>query len=89
MGVFGKDVTDAAILLQTIAGHDPLDSTSMPLPTPDYRRALTGDVRGMRIGVPAEYFIAGMQPETEQAVRFAMPLTRCMAHKVHHLRDLR
>ena len=72
VGVFGKDVTDAAILLQTIAGHDPLDSTSMPLPTPDYRRALTGDVRGMRIGVPAEYFIAGMQPETEQAVRFAI-----------------
>lgn len=72
VGVFGKDVTDAAILLQTIAGHDPLDSTSMPLPTPDYRRVLTGDVRGMRIGVPAEYFIAGMQPETEQAVRFAI-----------------
>ena len=72
VGVFGKDVTDAAILLQTIAGHDPLDSTSMPLPTPDYRRALTGDVRGMRIGVPAEYFIAGMQPETEQAVRAAI-----------------
>ena len=72
VGVFGKDVTDAAILLQTIAGHDPLDSTSMPLPTPDYRRALTGDVRGMRIGVPAEYFIAGIQPETEQAVRFAI-----------------
>ena len=72
VGVFGKDVTDAAILLQTIAGHDPLDSTSMPLPTPDYRRALTGDVRGMRIGVPAEYFIAGRQPETEQAVRAAI-----------------
>ena len=72
VGVFGKDVTDAAILLQTIAGHDPLDSTSMPLPTPDYRRALTGDIRGMRIGVPAEYFIAGMQPETEHAVRAAI-----------------
>ena len=72
VGVFGRDVTGAAILLQTIAGHDPLDSTSMPLPTPDYRRALTGDIRGMRIGVPAEYFIAGMQPETEHAVRAAI-----------------
>ncbi len=72
IGVFGKDVTDAAILLETIAGHDPLDSTSMPLPTPPYRQALTGDVRGMRIGVPKEYFIEGMQPATEQAVRTAI-----------------
>lgn len=72
IGVFGKDVTDAAILLETIAGHDPLDSTSMPLPTPPYRQALTGDVRGMRIGVPKEYFIEGMQPATEQAVRAAI-----------------
>lgn len=72
IGAFGKDVTDAAILLETIAGHDPLDSTSMPLPVPPYRQALTGDVRGMRIGVPKEYFIEGIQAETEQAVRAAI-----------------
>ncbi len=72
IGAFGKDVTDAAILLETIAGHDPLDSTSMPIPVPAYRQALTGDVRGMRIGVPKEYFIEGIQAETEQAVRAAI-----------------
>lgn len=72
IGAFGKDVTDAAILLETIAGHDPRDSTSMPIPVPAYRQALTGDVRGMRIGVPKEYFIEGIQAETEQAVRAAI-----------------
>jgi len=72
IGAFGKDVTDAAILLETIAGYDPRDSTSMPIPVPAYRQALTGDVRGMRIGVPKEYFIEGIQAETEQAVRAAI-----------------
>jgi aspartyl-tRNA(Asn)/glutamyl-tRNA(Gln) amidotransferase subunit A len=72
IGAFGKDVTDAAILLETIAGYDARDSTSMPIPVPAYRQALTGDVRGMRIGVPKEYFIEGIQAETEQAVRAAI-----------------
>src|SRR5690606_29459644 len=61
-----------ARLLQIMAGHDPLDSTSMPVETPDYTAALTGDVRGLRIGVPKEYFIAGMQAEVEAAVRAAI-----------------
>src|SRR5690606_2952390 len=51
--------------------HDPRDSTSMDLPVPDYAAALTGDVGGLRIGVPREMFINGIQPAVEQAVRAA------------------
>ncbi|MCS7282573.1 MAG: Asp-tRNA(Asn)/Glu-tRNA(Gln) amidotransferase subunit GatA [Anaerolineae bacterium] len=72
IGVMTKDVTDAAIMLGVIAGHDPLDSTSLDVPVPDYTAALTGDIRGMRVGVPKEYFIPGMQPEVEDAVRTAL-----------------
>jgi aspartyl-tRNA(Asn)/glutamyl-tRNA(Gln) amidotransferase subunit A len=72
VGVLAKDVTDAAFLLGVIAGHDPRDSTSIDAPVPDYTAALTGDVLGMRVGVPQEYFIAGMQPEVEAAVRAAV-----------------
>ncbi|MBI5957685.1 MAG: Asp-tRNA(Asn)/Glu-tRNA(Gln) amidotransferase subunit GatA [Chloroflexi bacterium] len=72
IGTFGRTVEDVALLLGTIAGHDPRDSTSMPLPVPDYSAALTGDIRGLRIGVPKEYFIGGLQPEIERAVRAAI-----------------
>jgi len=74
VGVLTKDVTDAAIMLGAIAGHDPRDGTSMDLPVPDYREALTGDVRGMRVGVPEEYLIEGLQPEVEGAVRAALEM---------------
>ncbi|MCS7178270.1 MAG: Asp-tRNA(Asn)/Glu-tRNA(Gln) amidotransferase subunit GatA [Anaerolineae bacterium] len=72
VGVLTRDVTDAAMLMNVIAGHDPKDSTSLDAPVPDYTTALTGDIRGMRIGVPREYFIPGMQPEVEAAVRAAL-----------------
>jgi aspartyl-tRNA(Asn)/glutamyl-tRNA(Gln) amidotransferase subunit A len=72
IGPMTKDVRDAAILLRAIAGHDPRDSTSGDLPVPDYEAALTGDVRGLRVGIPAEYFIPGMDPEVERAVRQAV-----------------
>ncbi len=72
VGVLARDVTDAALLLQTIAGHDPRDSTSLDAPLPRYTAALSGDVRGMRVGVPQEYFIAGMQPDVEAACRAAL-----------------
>jgi aspartyl-tRNA(Asn)/glutamyl-tRNA(Gln) amidotransferase subunit A len=72
IGPITKDVRDAALLLNVIAGHDPRDSTSLDSPVPDYRQALTGDVTGLRVGVPAEYFIEGMEPEVEQAVREAI-----------------
>jgi aspartyl-tRNA(Asn)/glutamyl-tRNA(Gln) amidotransferase subunit A len=72
VGVLTKDTQDAAMLLKAIAGHDPRDSTSVNLPVPDYTEALTGEVRGMQIGVPGEYFIEGLQIEVKDAVRAAV-----------------
>jgi aspartyl-tRNA(Asn)/glutamyl-tRNA(Gln) amidotransferase subunit A len=72
IGPMTKDVRDAAILLRVIAGHDPMDSTSANVPVSDYEAALTGDIQGLRIGIPSEYFIPGMDPEVESAVRQAI-----------------
>src|SRR5262249_25265918 len=63
---------DVALALEVIAGHDPLDSTSIPGPPPRYRDALGGGVAGLRLGVPDEYFIPGMDPEVEATVRAAI-----------------
>ena len=60
IGPITRDVTDCALVLNAIAGHDPRDSTSIPYTVPDYTNALTGDVKGLRIGVPKEYFVEGM-----------------------------
>jgi len=64
-GPMGRTVHDIAILLSTIAGHDPKDSTSAPVPVTDFERALSGDIRGLRIGVPKEYRVDGMPQEIE------------------------
>jgi len=72
IGPMTKDVRDAAILLRVIAGHDPLDSTSAAVPVPDYEAALTGDIQGIRIGIPSEYFIPGMDPEVDSATHEAI-----------------
>jgi len=72
VGPFAKTVRDAAIVLRSLAGHDPRDSTSSSRPVPDYERALTGDVTGMRVGVPREYLVEGMEPAIENAVRGAL-----------------
>jgi aspartyl-tRNA(Asn)/glutamyl-tRNA(Gln) amidotransferase subunit A len=71
-GPLARTVEDVARVLQVIAGYDPLDSTSMPLDVPDYVAGLTGGVKGLRVGVPREYFIEGIAPEVEQAVRAAI-----------------
>ena len=71
VGPLAKDVTDCALLLEAVAGHDPADSTSVPIEVPRYPAALTGDVRGLRVGVPREYFVSGIEPEVENAVREA------------------
>ena len=65
IGPLTQDVTDCAMLLSAIAGHDSRDSTSLPQPAQDFTQALTGDITGMRIGVPREYFVQGMDPEVE------------------------
>lgn len=72
VGPFGRTAADAAALLGVIAGYDPRDSTSRDAPVPDYEAALTGDIRGLRVGVPREYFIEGIEPEVEAAVRAAI-----------------
>jgi len=71
-GPFGRTVEDAAALLEVIAGHDPMDSTSIPQPAGRYRQACKAGISGMRVGVPKEYFQAGMDPEVEAAVRAAL-----------------
>jgi aspartyl-tRNA(Asn)/glutamyl-tRNA(Gln) amidotransferase subunit A len=73
---FGLDIVDTALLLGAVAGHDPLDATSVAAPVPDYVAALAGGVQGLRIGVPDEYFGAGLDPEIERAVRVAIDVLR-------------
>jgi aspartyl-tRNA(Asn)/glutamyl-tRNA(Gln) amidotransferase subunit A len=72
IGPFTKDIHDAASLLTVLSGHDPLDSTSIPHPVPDYTLALTGDIKGIKIGLPKEYFIEGIDPEVNAAVKAAI-----------------
>ena len=69
IGPLTQDVHDAALLLQAIAGHDPRDSTSADAAVPDYNAALGRGVAGLKLGVPREYFVAGMDAEVEAAVR--------------------
>jgi aspartyl-tRNA(Asn)/glutamyl-tRNA(Gln) amidotransferase subunit A len=69
IGPFTKDVEDCAIMLNAIAGYDGRESTSVPEPVPDYRSFLGKGVEGWRIGVPKEYFVEGLDPEVEAAVR--------------------
>jgi|YelNatPaOPRAMG01_1025707.scaffolds.fasta_scaffold00484_29 aspartyl-tRNA(Asn)/glutamyl-tRNA(Gln) amidotransferase subunit A len=72
IGPLTKDVRDCAMLLNVLAGHDALDSTSVPRPVPDYTAALGQDVKGLRIGLPKEYFIPGLDQEVEATVRAAV-----------------
>jgi aspartyl-tRNA(Asn)/glutamyl-tRNA(Gln) amidotransferase subunit A len=76
IGPLTKDVRDAALLLQAIAGHDRCDSTSGDVPVPEYARALDRGLEGLRLGVPQEYFVAGMDAEVEQAVRAGIDTLR-------------
>ena len=69
IGPITRDVADAALVLNTIAGHDPKDSTSLDVDVPDYTESLGGDLKGLRIGVPTEYFVEGMEPEVEETTR--------------------
>lgn len=72
IGPVARTVEDAAILLHAIAGHDPADCTSVGEPVPDYAATLAGGVKGLRLGVPKEYFIPGMDPDVQRAVRAAI-----------------
>jgi aspartyl-tRNA(Asn)/glutamyl-tRNA(Gln) amidotransferase subunit A len=72
VGPFARDVTDTALLLGVLAGHDARDSTSVDRAVPDYAATLAGGAKGLRIAIPREYFVEGMQPEIERAVRGAI-----------------
>ncbi len=73
VGVFARSAADAAVALELLAGHDPRDSTSIPEPVPRYSQALDGDVSGLRIGLPREYFVAeGVDPAVLRAVHEAV-----------------
>jgi aspartyl-tRNA(Asn)/glutamyl-tRNA(Gln) amidotransferase subunit A len=74
IGPMTKDVVDNAILLQAIAGHDERDSTSSRRPVPDYLEHLGDGVQGLRLGVPKEYFVEGMEPKVEASIRAAISL---------------
>jgi aspartyl-tRNA(Asn)/glutamyl-tRNA(Gln) amidotransferase subunit A len=76
VGPLTRDVTDSAIMLGALAGHDPKDSTSVDTPVPDYTAALTGNVKGLRIGLPREYFIAGLDPDVQKTMEAAIDTYR-------------
>ena len=69
IGPITKDVTDCAHILNIIAGRDEMDSTSLDVKVPDFTKALVQDVKGLKIGLPKEYFVKGMDPEVEAAVK--------------------
>ncbi len=72
IGPLTQDVTDCALVLNAIAGYDARDSTSVPYPMPDYTQCLKADLKGLRIGIPKEYFVEGMQAEVAAAMRTAI-----------------
>jgi len=82
IGPLTKDVTDCAIVLNAIAGFDNRDSTSVPDPVPDYTRSLKADLKGLKLGVPKEYFVAGMQAEVEKALNDAIKTLEGLGAKV-------
>ncbi|MDH7497172.1 MAG: Asp-tRNA(Asn)/Glu-tRNA(Gln) amidotransferase subunit GatA [Syntrophomonadaceae bacterium] len=72
VGCLTKDVTDCAMVLQVISGFDPMDSTSARMEVPDYTAALTGEVKGMKIGVPREYFGEGVDGAVKEVLQRAL-----------------
>jgi len=72
IGPFTKTVRDSGLILNAISGHDPMDSTSLSEPVPDYTALLGQDLKGVRLGMPKEYFIEGIDPQVDKAVRDAI-----------------
>ena len=72
IGPLTKDATDCALVMNAIVGYEPRDSTSLPYPVPDYTRSLIPDLHGLRLGVPQEYFVSGMQKGVEEVMNSAI-----------------
>ncbi len=85
IGPFTKSVADAALVLSEIAGPDPRDATSIDRTVPDYLSSLTGDLRGLRIGVPREYFIEGIEPGVQAAVTKAIEVLKDLGAQVSEM----
>jgi aspartyl-tRNA(Asn)/glutamyl-tRNA(Gln) amidotransferase subunit A len=85
IGPITKDVEDCAILLNGIAGPDPLDSTSLDLSIPDFRKALVKEVKGWTLGVPKEFFVEGMDPEVEERVGAAIRVLEGLGARVKEI----
>ena len=86
IGVFARSARDAALLLDLISGHDPRDSTSAPEPAPDFRAALDGDVSGLVLGIPREYFVSdGVEPEVLARVHAAVKELEAAGAKVREV----
>ena len=82
IGPLTKDATDCALVMNVIAGHDPRDSTSVDQPVPDYTKSLVPDLKGLRIGVPREYFVKGIESGVEQVMRQAIAKLEELGAKV-------
>jgi aspartyl-tRNA(Asn)/glutamyl-tRNA(Gln) amidotransferase subunit A len=82
IGPLTRDVTDCALVLNAIAGHDPRDSTSIPQSVPDYTKALQGDIKGMRVGVPREYYGEGINASVADALKKALATLEGMGASV-------
>ncbi len=85
VGVLTRTAEDAAILLQVIAGNDPNDGTSMPIPVPNYPAELGRDLKGLRIGLPKEYFVSGVQSEVSAAVTSAVKALEALGAEVREV----
>ncbi|MDD5347037.1 MAG: Asp-tRNA(Asn)/Glu-tRNA(Gln) amidotransferase subunit GatA [Candidatus Omnitrophica bacterium] len=85
IGPFAKDVHDCALLLEAIAGHDPMDSTSADIPVPDYTKSLGKDIKNIRIGIPREYFVEGMDPEVKTIVTEAIEKLKSLGASTHEV----
>ena len=82
IGPITKDVTDCALVMNAIAGYDPKDSTSLNIGAPGYTNTLGRDLEGLRIGVPTEYFVEGMEPGVEDATRESIEILRQLGAEV-------
>lgn len=76
IGPFTKNVSDLALMLNVISGYDEMDSTSLDIPVPDYTKALTKDIKKLKVGVPKEYFVSGIGREIEKSVKDAVGVLR-------------
>ncbi len=81
-GIFGKTIEDTATVFQLLAGSDPYDSTSLPKPVPEYTDFLKEDLKGMKVGVPKEYFIDGVDPEVRAIVENAIKKAESLGARV-------